>query len=84
MEYLSPERRTLGLNLTIGIFYCIGTMSAPWIAVICSDWRTFLRATSAPLICIIVYWFVVNIIENIKYCNLNTTFFSIIDAMLNA
>lgn len=42
--------RTFGLNICIGIFYCIGSMISPWIAVGVGDWKTFLLVTSLPVL----------------------------------
>lgn len=51
--------RTFGLNLCIGIFYCIGSMISPWIAVIVGDWKTFLLVTSLPVILVPLMYFLV-------------------------
>lgn len=59
MEYVRPSMRTFGLNLCIGIFYCIGSMASPWIAVAVGDWKTFLLVTSLPVIVVpFLYFFV--------------------------
>ncbi|KAJ6623925.1 Organic cation transporter protein [Pseudolycoriella hygida] len=59
MEYIRPSMRTFGLNLCIGIFYCIGSMICPWIAVAVGDWRTFLLVTSLPVLVVpLLYFFV--------------------------
>jgi hypothetical protein len=34
MEYLRPDMRTLGLNMCIGLFYCVGTIAVPWVALV--------------------------------------------------
>ncbi|XP_065355054.1 organic cation transporter-like protein [Calliphora vicina] len=59
MEYLRPSLRTVGLSICIGLFYCLGSMSAPWIAVLMHSWRGFLLATSIPLITVPLFYFVV-------------------------
>lgn len=51
--------RTFGLNLCIGIFYCIGSMISPWIAVGVGDWKTFLLVTSLPVIVVPLLYFLV-------------------------
>ncbi|KAG4070913.1 hypothetical protein HA402_011139 [Bradysia odoriphaga] len=59
MEYIRPSMRTFGLNLCIGIFYCIGSMISPWIAVAVGDWKTFLLVTSLPVIVVPLMYFLV-------------------------
>ncbi|KNC25680.1 Organic cation transporter-like protein [Lucilia cuprina] len=59
MEYLRPSLRTVGLSICIGFFYCLGSMAAPWIAVLMQSWRGFLIATSIPLITVPLFYFVV-------------------------
>lgn len=49
LEYLRPSMRTFGLNLCIGIFYCLGSMVTPWIAVYLASWRAYLIYTSLPI-----------------------------------
>lgn len=51
--------RTFGLNLCIGIFYCIGSIISPWIAVAVGDWKMFLLVTSLPVIVVPVFYFFV-------------------------
>lgn len=51
--------RTFGLNICIGIFYCIGSMISPWIAVGVGDWKTFLLVTSLPVIVVPLMYFLV-------------------------
>lgn len=59
MEYLRPSLRTIGLSICIGFFYCLGSMSAPWIAVLMQCWRGFILATSVPLAIVPLFYFVV-------------------------
>uniref|UniRef100_A0ABK9MZV8 Major facilitator superfamily (MFS) profile domain-containing protein n=1 Tax=Glossina morsitans morsitans TaxID=37546 RepID=A0ABK9MZV8_GLOMM len=59
MEYLRPSLRTIGLSLCIGFFYCLGSMMAPWVAVVMQTWRGFLLATSIPLIVVPLFYFIV-------------------------
>ncbi|KAH8278559.1 hypothetical protein KR018_005216 [Drosophila ironensis] len=59
MEYMRPSLRTLGLSLCIGVFYCLGSMIAPWIAVLTGSWRGFLLATSLPLLLVPFFYLVV-------------------------
>ncbi|PSN44621.1 hypothetical protein C0J52_10017 [Blattella germanica] len=50
MEYMRPDMRTFGLNLCIGVFYCIGCVVSPWLALFSGDWRYFLFGISAPML----------------------------------
>jgi len=59
MELLRPSLRTFGLSICIGLFYCIGSMVAPWIAVLTKSWRGFLLATSLPLLLVPFFYFIV-------------------------
>lgn len=59
MEYLRPSLRTVGLSICIGVFYCLGSMAAPWIAILMGTWRGFLLATSIPFLVVPFYYFVV-------------------------
>lgn len=59
MEYIRPSMRTFGLNLCIGIFYCIGSMITPWIAVLVGNWKFFLLATALPIIIIPGFYFII-------------------------
>ncbi|XP_004518133.1 organic cation transporter protein isoform X1 [Ceratitis capitata] len=59
MEYLRPSLRTVGLSICIGFFYCLGSMAAPWIAVLLHTWRGFLLATSAPFAIVPLFYFIV-------------------------
>nr|XP_016935723.2 organic cation transporter protein-like [Drosophila suzukii] len=47
-EYLSPQHRTFGLNIVLGIFYCIGLVISPWMAIWLGNWRSYLWAASLP------------------------------------
>ncbi|XP_068152102.1 organic cation transporter-like protein [Drosophila tropicalis] len=59
MEYLRPSLRTIGLSLCIGIFYCLGSMLAPWLAILVQSWRGFLLCTSLPLLLVPLFYFIV-------------------------
>ena len=48
--------RTLGLNLGIGLFYCLGLVFTPWIAVVTGHWQYFLATTSIPLLSVIFFY----------------------------
>lgn len=58
MEYIRPSMRTFGLNICIGIFYCIGSIVTPWIAVAVGTWKLFLLATAMPIIIVPVFYFI--------------------------
>ena len=58
MEYMRPNMRTFGLNLCIGIFYCLGCVVVPWIALVTGHWRTFLWGISAPMIVVPGFYFI--------------------------
>lgn len=59
MEYLRPSLRTVGLSICIGCFYCLGSMAAPWIAILLHTWRGFLIATSTPFAIVPLFYFIV-------------------------
>ncbi|XP_044765758.1 organic cation transporter protein-like [Coccinella septempunctata] len=56
MEYIRPKMRTLGLNLTIGVFYCLSCMTVPWVAVSLGNWWLFLTVISLPNLLIISFY----------------------------
>ncbi|KAK7869297.1 hypothetical protein R5R35_012866 [Gryllus longicercus] len=56
MEYLSPELRTTGLNLTIGVFYTAGCVAVPWLALWLGSWRRLMLAVAAAHALLPAYW----------------------------
>ncbi|KAH8406669.1 hypothetical protein KR222_002332, partial [Zaprionus bogoriensis] len=54
-EYLSPKRRTLGLNIVLALFYCVGLMISPWLAIWVGSWRHYLWAASLPALGVLCY-----------------------------
>lgn len=58
LEYIRPSLRTFGLNLCIGIFYCLGSMVTPWIAVHLQSWQLYLTYTSLPFAVVPLFYFV--------------------------
>ncbi|KAK9890243.1 hypothetical protein WA026_010355 [Henosepilachna vigintioctopunctata] len=56
MEYIRPSMRTLGLNLIIGVFYCLSCMAVPWVAVSLGNWWLFLSVISLPNLLIISFY----------------------------
>ncbi|CAG2066990.1 unnamed protein product [Timema podura] len=59
MEYMRPNMRTLGLNLCIGVFYSLGCVVVPWVAVLTMNWRHFLLVVSTPLVVVPAYYLLV-------------------------
>lgn len=59
MEYMKPSMRTLGLNLCIGVFYCLSCMAVPWVAIILGNWRMFLIFISVPHLLVLGFYFLV-------------------------
>lgn len=58
LEYIRPSMRTFGLNLVIGIFYCLGSMVTPWIAVYLGSWQSYLIYTSLPIAIVPFFYFI--------------------------
>jgi MFS transporter, OCT family, solute carrier family 22 (organic cation transporter), member 4/5 len=58
LEYISPKMRTIGLNLCIGIFYCLGSVITPWIAVWLGNWKLYLIATVFPAFIVPFFYFI--------------------------
>lgn len=56
-EYIGPQKRTVWITFAIGVSSMVGSMSAPWIAVLMKDWRTFLIVTTMPLLIVPFYYF---------------------------
>ncbi|EDV48476.1 organic cation transporter protein [Drosophila erecta] len=54
-EYLSPQHRTFGLNIILGVFYSAGLMISPWIAMWLGNWRSYLWAASLPALGMLVF-----------------------------
>lgn len=50
--------RTIGLNLCIGVFYCIGSVVTPWVAVLLSTWKSYLLYTSLPIAAVPLFYFI--------------------------
>lgn len=57
MEYIAPRMRTVGLNLCIGVFYCLGSVISPWIAVWLGNWQLYLIATTVPALIVPLFYF---------------------------
>ncbi|XP_037730641.1 organic cation transporter protein-like [Drosophila subpulchrella] len=54
-EYLSPQHRTFGLNIILGVFYSIGLMISPWMAIWLGNWRSYLWAASLPALGMLLF-----------------------------
>lgn len=54
-EYLSPKRRTFGLNIILAVFYCFGLVTSPWIALWIGNWRYYLWIASLPALGVLTY-----------------------------
>lgn len=59
MEYMRPNMRTFGLNLCIGVFYCIACVIVPWIAVLTKTWSLFLIVISIPHLLVLGFYLLV-------------------------
>lgn len=59
MEYLRPSMRTFGLNIILGVFYCLGCVVLPWIAVWLQNWRHLLIIISVPHTIVLTFYFLV-------------------------
>lgn len=59
MEYIAPRMRTIGLNLCIGIFYCLGSVITPWLAVWLGNWKLYLVATILPALIVPSFYFII-------------------------
>ncbi|XP_011208243.2 organic cation transporter protein [Bactrocera dorsalis] len=54
-EYLSPEKRTFGLNVITAFFYCFGLILSPWYAIWVGSWRYYLYIASLPALIVLLY-----------------------------
>jgi OCT family organic cation transporter-like MFS transporter 4/5 len=59
MEYVRPSMRTFGLNLCIGVFYCLACMVVPWVAVWLQNWKLLLLVISVPHLSVLAFYLVV-------------------------
>ncbi|XP_064553024.1 solute carrier family 22 member 3-like isoform X2 [Drosophila montana] len=59
VEHIRPSLRTICLSITVGIFYCLGAISAPWMSLLLGTWRSFLLFSSIPLIIVPFFYFIV-------------------------
>lgn len=59
LEYIRPSARTMGLNLCIGVFYCVACMAVPWLAVGLKTWKNFLLVVSTAHLSVLFFYFLV-------------------------
>ncbi|KAH8278969.1 hypothetical protein KR018_011811 [Drosophila ironensis] len=59
LEYIRPSMRTLGLNMAVGLFYCLGLVFTPWLAVLAGHWQIYLACTSLPILLVVLFYFAV-------------------------
>ncbi|KAH8417694.1 hypothetical protein KR222_004469 [Zaprionus bogoriensis] len=59
LEYVSPSLRNSGLNISMGVFYCLGMICSPWLAVFVGHWRIFLACSSLPILLVTAFYFLV-------------------------
>ncbi|XP_069696008.1 organic cation transporter protein-like isoform X2 [Periplaneta americana] len=59
LEYMRPNRRTLGLNLCIGVFHTLACIAVPWVAIWAGNWRLFLLVITIPNIVVPGFYFCV-------------------------
>ncbi|XP_069361594.1 carcinine transporter-like [Maniola hyperantus] len=49
LEYVSPKYRTIVANLPTGVFFTLGMIALPWLALYCGNWKTLGLLTSLPM-----------------------------------
>jgi MFS family permease len=59
LEYMRPDKRTLGLNLCIGVFHTLACIVVPWLAIWAGNWRLFLLIITLPNIVVPGFYFCV-------------------------
>lgn len=59
IEYVAPKYRTMAANLPTGIFFTLGMITLPSIALACGDWRTLSLVTSVPMLLAVFAPFVI-------------------------
>lgn len=59
LEYVSPSLRNTGLNISMGVFYCLGMICSSWLAVYVGHWKMFLAYSSLPLLLVTLFYFLV-------------------------
>ncbi|XP_068156514.1 organic cation transporter-like protein isoform X1 [Drosophila tropicalis] len=60
LEYISPSLRNIGLNTVLGIFYCLGLISASWQARFVGDWRSYMMWTAFPSLLVTSFYFLIH------------------------
>ncbi|XP_016977171.1 solute carrier family 22 member 13 isoform X2 [Drosophila rhopaloa] len=59
LEYVSPTMRSVGLNLTMSVWYCLGMISASWQAVWLGGWRPFMAWSALPQLLVTGFYFLI-------------------------
>ncbi|CAH0723017.1 unnamed protein product, partial [Brenthis ino] len=49
IEYTAPKYRNIAANLPVSVFFTLGMITLPWIALACENWRTLSLVTSVPM-----------------------------------
>ncbi|XP_076034398.1 solute carrier family 22 member 1-like [Oratosquilla oratoria] len=49
LEYIGPKHRTLVANLSIAIFFTLGDIAVPWMALALKNWRFLSALTGLPM-----------------------------------
>ncbi|KAI5641649.1 sugar transporter domain-containing protein [Phthorimaea operculella] len=49
LEYVAPKYRAFVANAPMGLFYTLGAVSLPWVALACGHWKTLSLVTSIPM-----------------------------------
>ena len=58
LEYIGPKHRTLVANLSIAIYFTLGTVLIPWISYAVKDWRLANTLSSLTMIlATFAFWF---------------------------
>uniref|UniRef100_A0A2A4IS78 Major facilitator superfamily (MFS) profile domain-containing protein n=1 Tax=Heliothis virescens TaxID=7102 RepID=A0A2A4IS78_HELVI len=54
LEYISARHRTWVANISIALYFGLGCVSLPWIALWISDWRMLLWVTATPMFIVLL------------------------------
>ncbi|XP_045784990.1 carcinine transporter-like [Maniola jurtina] len=49
LEYVAPKYRSIMSNLPFALFFSLGAVALPWIALACGHWKTISIVTSVPM-----------------------------------
>lgn len=59
LEYVAPKYRSLLTNLPFAVFFTIGAVALPWIALACGHWKKVALATSLPMFLSLIAPFII-------------------------